>query len=164
MRIIGGEWGGRRLHAPKSGVRPTADRVRQTLFDILGAGVSEGTVLDLYAGTGALGLEALSRGASSAIFVEASRSVRLVLERNLQELQAGPRARVIGLPVRRALEVGRSLPTRPTKIRTRPICSPRSVRRAETGWRLTDASSSRRGPTPWSRIVRGDCIASVGIA
>jgi len=108
MRIIGGEWGGRPLFAPRSGARPTQDRVRQVLFDLLGGAAGEGPVLDLYAGTGALGLEALSRGAPRAVFVEASRPVRLVLERNVRTLEAGERARVLGLPVRRALGVLRA--------------------------------------------------------
>ena len=104
MRIIAGEWRSRRLVAP-AGARPTADRVRQSLFDILGASVGLGPVLDLYAGSGALGLEALSRGAPSAIFVEANRAARVALERNLRALEAGARARVIGLPVLAALDL-----------------------------------------------------------
>src|SRR6476659_5235443 len=70
MRIVAGELGGRRLHAPKGdAVRPTTDRVREALFSILGD-IEGSDVLDLYSGTGALGLEALSRGAASATFVD----------------------------------------------------------------------------------------------
>jgi 16S rRNA (guanine966-N2)-methyltransferase len=105
MRIIGGEWGGRRLQAPAAGTRPTSDRVRQALFDLLDARVGHGPVLDLYAGSGALGLEALSRGAPSAIFVEANREARRTLERNVRDLGAGERARVLGVPVARALRL-----------------------------------------------------------
>ncbi len=104
MRIVGGEWGGRRLEAPASGVRPTQDRVRQILFDILGPGAIEGAVvLDLYAGSGALGLEALSRGASRAVFVEASARARPVIERNRRALDAIGHSRLLGMPVLRAL-------------------------------------------------------------
>ena len=71
MRVVAGELRGRRLAAPPKGadVRPTADRVRESLFAILGD-ISGSRVLDLFAGTGALGLEALSRGAATAIFVD----------------------------------------------------------------------------------------------
>jgi len=71
MRITGGRYGSRALKAPKGSLtRPTSDRVREALFSILGQRASADAVLDLYAGTGALGLEALSRGARSVVFVE----------------------------------------------------------------------------------------------
>jgi 16S rRNA (guanine966-N2)-methyltransferase len=71
MRIVGGQFGGRRLVTPKDArVRPTADRVREAWMSILGEALVGARVLDLYAGSGALGLEALSRGAESAAFVE----------------------------------------------------------------------------------------------
>jgi 16S rRNA (guanine966-N2)-methyltransferase len=71
LRIIGGEWRGRRIRFPgKGGIRPTPDRVRETLFNWLMAKVAGSRCLDLFAGSGALGLEALSRGAASVTFVE----------------------------------------------------------------------------------------------
>lgn len=84
-RIIAGAAGGRRLVVPPRGTRPTTDRVRESLFNIVAArmdlrGIS---VLDLYAGSGALGLEALSRGAASALFVESDQRVGAVLTRNI---------------------------------------------------------------------------------
>jgi 16S rRNA (guanine966-N2)-methyltransferase len=84
-RLIAGVAGGRRLKVPLTGVRPTGDRAREGLFNSLGTLVDlEGaTVLDLYAGSGALGLEALSRGAASAVFVESSPRVLPVLRGNL---------------------------------------------------------------------------------
>jgi len=86
MRVVAGEFGGRRLHAPAGGgTRPTADRVREALFSILGD-VSGARVLDLYAGSGALGIEALSRGASSAEFVDSGRRAVEAIRRNLAEL------------------------------------------------------------------------------
>jgi 16S rRNA (guanine966-N2)-methyltransferase len=103
VRIVAGEWGGRTLASPGGKVRPTQDRVRQVLFDILGARVQEGWVLDLYSGSGALGLEALSRGAPCAVLVEAHPRTLAVLKRNCEQLGASPRARVLGLPVSRAL-------------------------------------------------------------
>jgi 16S rRNA (guanine(966)-N(2))-methyltransferase RsmD len=98
MRVIAGRFGGRRLaDAPGVGVRPTAERVREALFSALGD-LEGARVLDLYAGTGALGIEALSRGASAAVFVEQSRAALAVLRRNLETLELNARsgpARVI---------------------------------------------------------------------
>jgi 16S rRNA (guanine966-N2)-methyltransferase len=84
-RIVGGLAGGRRLRVPPSGVRPTGDRAREGLFNSLGTLVDlEGAaVLDLYAGSGALGLEALSRGAATVVLVESGPRVLPVLEANL---------------------------------------------------------------------------------
>jgi 16S rRNA (guanine966-N2)-methyltransferase len=103
VRIVAGEWRGRRIRVPATGVRPTRDHVRQVLFDILGDRVRAGPVLDLYAGSGALGLEAMSRGAPTGVFVESARPILTILEDNLARLGAGERARVLGLPVRGAL-------------------------------------------------------------
>jgi 16S rRNA (guanine966-N2)-methyltransferase len=76
MRVIAGQWGGRRLQAPPGvATRPTSDRVREALFSVLGPRVAGARVLDLFAGSGALGIEALSRGAAEATFV-AIRAVR----------------------------------------------------------------------------------------
>ncbi len=87
MRIVAGKWGGRRLASPGGrAVRPTADRVREALFSILGERVAGARVLDLFAGTGALGLEALSRGAASAVFVESDPEAFAVLSRNVTTL------------------------------------------------------------------------------
>ena len=86
MRVVAGEFRGRRLAAPRGiRTRPTADRVREALFSILGE-VSGARVLDLYAGSGALGIEALSRGAESAVFVERDPRAVAAIERNLESL------------------------------------------------------------------------------
>jgi 16S rRNA (guanine966-N2)-methyltransferase len=86
MRVVAGEFKGRRLRAPRgTRTRPTADRVREALFSMLGE-LSGARVLDLYAGTGALGIEALSRGAASAIFVERDPEAALAIEENLRSL------------------------------------------------------------------------------
>src|SRR3954468_13765934 len=84
-RVISGVAGGRRLKVPRSGVRPTGDRAREALFNSLKSllDLRGAAVLDLYAGSGALGLEALSRGAGSVVFVESSPSVLPVLKDNL---------------------------------------------------------------------------------
>jgi 16S rRNA (guanine966-N2)-methyltransferase len=90
MRVIAGELGGRRLKAPAGRVtRPTSDRVREAVFGMLGD-VGGASVLDLFAGTGALGIEALSRGAQSAVFVERDAGVLKVLQGNLAALGISP--------------------------------------------------------------------------
>jgi 16S rRNA (guanine966-N2)-methyltransferase len=84
-RLISGVAGGRRLKVPRTGVRPTGDRAREALFNSLGSQLElrGASVLDLYAGSGALGLEALSRGAGMVVFVESSPGVLPVLKANL---------------------------------------------------------------------------------
>src|SRR5262245_57149676 len=95
MRIVAGEFGGRRLAIPRDArVRPTADRVREAWMSILTDALPGARVLDLYAGTGALGLEALSRGAASADFVELSPPSLRALEANIAALGVGGRARL----------------------------------------------------------------------
>jgi len=83
MRVIAGAAGGIQLDVPKSGVRPTMDRVKAAIFSSLGEEVIRARVLDLFAGTGALGIEALSRGAASVLFVEENRAAVAAIERNL---------------------------------------------------------------------------------
>ncbi|GAB4365670.1 MAG: 16S rRNA (guanine(966)-N(2))-methyltransferase RsmD [Deltaproteobacteria bacterium] len=103
MRIIAGKWRGRVLRAPKGrAVRPTADRVRESIFGILGNRVEGVAVLDLFAGTGALGLEALSRGALSAVLVEADPVACEVIRKNVESLSAGG-AEILRMDYRRAL-------------------------------------------------------------
>jgi len=87
MRIVAGQFGGRRLVMPKDGrVRPTADRVREAWMSILGAELTGARVLDLFAGSGALGLEALSRGAATATFVELNPASLRALRENIVAL------------------------------------------------------------------------------
>ncbi len=93
MRVIAGSAGGVRLAVPKRGVRPTMDRVKAAIFSSLGDAIVGARVLDLFAGTGALGIEALSRGASSAVFVEESRQSVEVLEKNLTKTKLKGRIR-----------------------------------------------------------------------
>jgi 16S rRNA (guanine(966)-N(2))-methyltransferase RsmD len=104
MRIVAGSVRGRRLLPPKGqDIRPTSDRNRQTLFNVLGQWI-DGAVLDLYAGTGALGLEALSRGASRAVLVDASREGQELCRKNAELTGFTARAEVIGSKVDRALD------------------------------------------------------------
>ena len=106
MRIIGGEAGGRRLRTPRGpGIRPTSDRVKEALFNILGERVPDSDFLDLFAGTGAVGIEALSRGARLAIFVELDRKVISTIRRNLSNTGLEDCAEVYSLDVLRAIKV-----------------------------------------------------------
>ena len=93
MRVIAGRAGGVRLVAPKAGVRPTMDRVKAAIFSSLGEMVIGARVLDLFAGTGALGIEALSRGAESVLFVEEDRQSIAAIEKNLEKAKLSGRVR-----------------------------------------------------------------------
>ena len=93
MRVIAGSAGGIRLAVPKCGVRPTMDRVKGAIFSSLGDAVAGARVLDLFAGSGALGIEALSRGASSAVLVEEDRQSSEIIERNLAKTKLKGRIR-----------------------------------------------------------------------
>jgi 16S rRNA (guanine(966)-N(2))-methyltransferase RsmD len=104
LRVIGGELRGRRLRTPRGETtRPTSSRAREALFGWLGAHTEDADVLDLFAGSGALGIEALSRGARSAVFVERAIPALGALRDNLKTLELLDRTRVVGEPVERAL-------------------------------------------------------------
>jgi 16S rRNA (guanine(966)-N(2))-methyltransferase RsmD len=104
MRIIAGSLKGRRLAPVRGLIRPTGAKVREAIFNILGDAVTEARVLDLFAGTGALGIEALSRGAKVAVFVEDHPEGLKVLRRNLEQLDLMDRARVMPVSVQAALK------------------------------------------------------------
>ena len=106
MRVIAGAAGGIRLVVPETDVRPTMDRVKAAIFSSLGDRVVNARVLDLFAGTGALGIEALSRGAASAMFVEENRAAVLAIEQNF--IRTKMRGRVRKQEVFAYLESARS--------------------------------------------------------
>jgi 16S rRNA (guanine966-N2)-methyltransferase len=115
MRVVGGEFRGRPLATPASqAIRPTADRLRQTLFDILAHGyddpVDDARVLDLFAGTGALGIEAISRGARYALFVEEAPEARALIRRNVESLGLTGRSRIFRRDAARLGEAGAVAP------------------------------------------------------
>jgi 16S rRNA (guanine966-N2)-methyltransferase len=104
LRIIGGGWRGRRVHFPDSpGLRPTPDRVRETLFNWLQFSLAGARCLDLFAGSGALGFEALSRGAREVVFVEEATPVASSLRGELERLDGTARARVLQTTAERYL-------------------------------------------------------------
>lgn len=104
MRVVAGRFGGRRLVAPRGeGTRPTSDRVREALFSMLGP-LDDARVLDLFAGSGALGIEALSRGAAHALLVERDPAAVRAIRANLDALGLGAdEVRVVAAPARAAL-------------------------------------------------------------
>lgn len=115
MRIVGGEFRGRPLAAPKSqSIRPTTDRTRESLFNILTHGYPEALdgarVLDLFAGTGAFGIEALSRGARAALFVEQGVEGRGLIQTNIQNLGLQGRAKVFRRDATRLGDAGTVTP------------------------------------------------------
>ena len=104
MRIVAGTHRGRALQGPKGpGLRPTADRVRESLFNLLGQRFEGGTVLDLYAGTGALAFEALSRGMTSAVLVDSGAESERLVEANARALGFDSSVTFLRMPVERAL-------------------------------------------------------------
>lgn len=100
LRIVAGRWGRRRLRAPTGpAVRPTSERVREAWMNALGGVLEDARVLDLFAGSGALGLEALSRGAAHVTFVERDRRATACLRANIAALDAGECTAVVALDV-----------------------------------------------------------------
>lgn len=104
MRIIAGTHRGRRLHGPRgTALRPTSDRVREAIFSILGSRLPNSRFLDLYAGTGAVGMEAASRGARHVVCVESNREALKLMQRNLSDCGMSNRVRVQGETVKQFL-------------------------------------------------------------
>lgn len=105
MRVIAGTYRSRVLKSLRGvTLRPTSDRLRETLFNVLGASVAGSRFLDLFAGTGAIGIEALSRGAAEAVFVENHRPAAALIRRNLASLGIESGAMVLAMDALRALE------------------------------------------------------------
>ena len=106
MRIIAGEFASRKL-LTREGMetRPTLDKVKEAVFSSLGTYFDGGTVLDLYAGSGAIGLEALSRGMRKAIFVDSSRDAIRVIKENVNALKVNDRCRILNMKAQAALEI-----------------------------------------------------------
>jgi 16S rRNA (guanine(966)-N(2))-methyltransferase RsmD len=106
MRIISGSSRGRRLATPKSqAIRPTSDRVKESIFNSLGSEVEGKAVLDLFAGTGNLGIEALSRGAKKALFVEKGRQALRLIQINLAQVGMEDRSEILPKDVSRAIGI-----------------------------------------------------------
>jgi 16S rRNA (guanine966-N2)-methyltransferase len=165
-RLIAGLAGGRRLTVPRSGVRPTGDRAREGLFNSLGSllDLDGARVLDLYAGSGALGLEALSRGAAEAVLVESGPRVLPVLRANVAAVGL-PGARVVGGSVP-AVTAGPALARFDLVLADPPYATPVAEvlgvlgNLAGGGWLAEGAvlvveRSSREQPWPWPTPLTG---------
>ena len=147
MRIVGGKFRGRALAAPKSqDVRPTADRLRESLFNILvhayGDPLADARVLDLFAGTGALGLEALSRGAAFTLFVDEGIEARALLRQNVETLGVAGISRIFR---RDATKLGPAHPVEPFSLvfldppYGKGLAEKALVSARDGGWLLPDA-------------------------
>jgi 16S rRNA (guanine966-N2)-methyltransferase len=120
MRITGGTARGRSIAGPKSGctlIRPTSDRVREALFNIIVGKIQGSTVLDLYAGTGAFGLETLSRGAAAAVFVDQSKLALQLIQDNLSRCITGAKAALLQLDLARPDSIARLKNRLPSEMR-----------------------------------------------
>lgn len=105
VRVIAGKYRSRTLRSLKGqALRPTSDRLRETLFNVLGPAITGSTFVDLYAGTGAVGIEAISRGARQAIFAEQHAPAAVLIRKNLESLGIDAEAEVLGMNVMRAIE------------------------------------------------------------
>jgi 16S rRNA (guanine966-N2)-methyltransferase len=147
MRIVAGEFRGRTLATPKgSSIRPTSDRLREALFNVLAHGyddpVAGARVIDLFAGTGALGLEALSRGAQAAVFVDDGAEARGLIRANVDALGLGGRTRLFR---RDATKLGERGPVAPFSLAFldppygRDLAGPSLVSLAKGGWLVAGA-------------------------
>jgi 16S rRNA (guanine966-N2)-methyltransferase len=147
MRVVGGRLGGRPLAAPKSqNVRPTSDRLREAVFNILahrfGDPVAGGRVLDLFAGTGALGIEAMSRGAAFALFVDDGTEARALIRQNVEALGLGGVTRIFR---RDATRLGPAHPNQPFGLAfldppyRKGLAEASLASLREGGWLLPDA-------------------------
>lgn len=111
MRVISGMLKGRRLVAPAGlSTRPTADRIKESVFNILGSHVQSTMVLDLFAGTGALGIEALSRGADHAVFIDQAKAALTAIRTNIRNLGIGDQTRVFQWNIAKGLKCLSSMP------------------------------------------------------
>jgi 16S rRNA (guanine966-N2)-methyltransferase len=151
MRVVGGEYGGRRLAAPRGrSTRPTSERTREAVFSMLGD-ISGARVLDLFAGSGALGIEALSRGAAHATFVDSGPAAVTVIRRNLEQLGLGECALIAKLDVRALGPVGESYdlvfvdPPYPQANALGPLLARELPARVTPGGRVV-SESDRRSP------------------
>ena len=97
MRVIAGKFKGRKLEVPKTTLRPTLDRTKETLFNLLQTEVPEARVLDIFSGSGSLGIEALSRGAESCVFVEINKDAAKVIKANCEKCGCLPQSSVLNL-------------------------------------------------------------------
>jgi 16S rRNA (guanine966-N2)-methyltransferase len=147
MRIVGGRYRGRALAAPRTrDIRPTSDRLRESLFNVLahayGDPITDARVLDLFAGTGALGLEAMSRGAAFALFVDEGAEARALIRENVETLGLGGATKIFR---RDATKLGPAHPIEPFSLvfldppYGRGLAEQALISAREGGWLASDA-------------------------
>lgn len=172
MRIIAGSLKGRRFRPPRwAGLRPTSDRLRETLFNVLGERVVAAGVLDACAGTGALGFEALSRGARAAAFVEQDRRAADLIAEHAARFGVAERCRIVRGPLPQVVDDGRLADTYDVILLDPPYDNPEigailsAVGRRLAGGGVLVLERARRADRPpaaglaWGReIVSGDSV------
>ncbi len=153
MRIIGGTARGTRLRTlPDPQLRPMLDRVKEALFNILQFVVADARVLDLFSGSGSLGLEALSRGAACCVFIESERALARLIRENAESCRLAARCRILEDDVLR-------LPQR-----TPPAgCSPADIALVDPPYALVDDPNSREGLFEVLESLRGAWVADSGL-
>lgn len=166
MRIVGGAWRGRTLIAPRgTATRPTSDRVREALFDVLtarmGPSLQGASVLDLYAGTGALGLEALSRGAGRAVLVERDDAALRALAANVAALGAHDATSIVVGDVAGAA-LDRALAHGPFALLL--LDPPYRIEASDVAWALErcEAALMPEALVAWEHAVSGQVLAPSG--
>ena len=172
MRIIAGDLKGRRLKPPSwAGLRPTSDKLRETLFNILAARIAGARLLDLYAGTGAVGIEALSRGAAQVTFVEQDRRAEALIEENLARCGVVEGYAIIRASVVRGLERLREQPAFDLIVLDPPYASQNSGEigrvmaaaadvMAPGGVLILEHARKRHAPETAGRLVRSREVTS----
>ena len=178
VKLTGGRGRGRRLRSPRiEGLRPTSARLREALFDVLGSRIHAAAFLDVFAGTGAVGLDALSRGAARAVFIESDRRAARLIAANLALAGVADSGRIIESDAVRALLDLRRLVERFDVVFLDPPYADESLERAlpaaagvlRSGGVLVVEHASRRGVDttalrglrPGRRYVHGDSVLSV---
>jgi 16S rRNA (guanine966-N2)-methyltransferase len=170
MRVIAGSLKGRHLKAPTwDGLRPTSDKLRETLFNILAGRIDGARVMDGYAGTGALGIEAISRGASHVTFVERDRRARALIAANLTHCGIENGYAIIRASVTQALEVPPGAPLElfdiilfdpPYAERPDEVIAAAGERLAASGVLVLEHARRRPAPESAGRLVRSRAVMS----
>jgi 16S rRNA (guanine966-N2)-methyltransferase len=170
MRVIAGSLKGRRLKAPTwDGLRPTSDKLRETLFNILAARIGGARVLDGYAGTGAIGIEAISRGAAHVTFVERDRRAQALIAENLAHCGVENGYVIIRASVTRALDVAPGAPLEPFDLilldppyteQPDEVIAAAGERLAPSGMLVLEHARRQPAPESAGRLVRSRDVIS----
>ncbi|MBI5302589.1 MAG: RsmD family RNA methyltransferase [Chloroflexi bacterium] len=152
MRVISGTARGRTLKSPGEATRPITDRVKESLFNIIAADVRDANVLDLFAGAGSVGIEALSRGARAATFVELDRAALNAIRANLELTRLTSRARIVRLDVFKFIRGYPVIASREASKQSSPPNPPLDKGRAKVGLEIASSQRSLLAMTPFDLI------------